>query len=50
MPSAVTDRTKYATKPEMSAFGLVVAALSLLALLPVLPFVAALWVYDRVTG
>lgn len=34
----------------MSLIGFVLAALNALLLLPLLPFLAAIWLYDRLTG
>lgn len=50
MPETVSQPPEMEPDPEMSAIGYLVAAGSLLALIPVLPVVAVLWAYDRLTG
>ena len=50
MSEAATQPTRARPKPEMSAIGYLVAAGSLLLLLPILPFLAVLWIADRLRG
>lgn len=50
MARAVTDPSRPRPSGEMGAIGYAVAAASMLAMIPLLPFFAVLWVYDRLTG
>lgn len=47
MPRTVTEKPEASPRPDMSVIGYVVAAGSLLLLLPVLPVVALVRLYDR---
>lgn len=50
MTRTVTRSTPFDPKPEMSAVGYLVAAGTLLLLIPLLPFLAVLWLLDRLRG
>jgi hypothetical protein len=50
MPRTVTPETEREVRPEMSVLGWLIAAGSLLLLLPVLPFLAMLRLYDALRG
>jgi hypothetical protein len=50
MPRAVTPETEREVRPEMSVLGWLIAAGSLLLLLPVLPILAVLRLYDALRG
>ena len=50
MAQTVTQPTSVEPKPEMSLVGYLVAAGTLLLLLPILPFLAVLWIADRLRG
>lgn len=50
MPRTVTPETERDVRPEMSVLGWLIAAGSLLLLLPVLPILAALRLCDALRG
>lgn len=47
MTDSVTQPTPWHNPPEMSAFGIMIAAGIALVLLPLWPFIAALFVWGR---
>lgn len=49
MPTQVTDRPRHKPNPEMGLIGLLIAAPIALLALPLLPFVAAYWLYEKLT-
>ena len=50
MAQTVTQPTSIEPKAERSLVGYLVAAGTLLLLLPILPFLAVLWIADRIAG
>lgn len=50
MSRSVTRPSTSDPTPEMGAIGYAVAAGSLLLLLPLLPIIAVLWLFDRIWG
>lgn len=50
MSRSVTDYSEPEPDAEMSLIGYVLAAGTALLLLPLLPFLAVLWVFDRLFG
>ena len=49
MTGQVTDLPRPSPNPEMSLFGMLIAAPLVLLALPLLPFVALYWLYDKLT-
>lgn len=47
MVDTVTRGSKFVSNPEMNAFGYLMAAILLVLLLPLAPFIALLVLYDR---
>ncbi|WP_323191713.1 hypothetical protein [Halostella sp. PRR32] len=50
MPRSVTEPSDYEPSAEMSVIGYLLAAMTAILLLPLLPFLAVLWVFDRLFG
>ena len=50
MPRSVTEPSEPEPNAEMSLIGYVLAAGSALLLIPLAPFIAVLWVIDRLFG
>jgi len=50
MVDSVSRSTKYIPNGEMGVFGFVYAAVLLVVLVPLLPFVVLYWVYTRLAG
>ncbi|WP_135533713.1 DUF7535 family protein [Halostella pelagica] len=50
MPRSVTEPSDYEPSEEMSVIGYLLAAMTAILLLPLLPFLAVLWVFDRLFG
>lgn len=49
MPEQVTPRPELTPDPEMSLFGMLIAAPLAIIALPVLPFIAVSYAYGRMT-
>lgn len=47
MVDTVTRASKFVSNPEMNAFGYLMAAILLVLLVPLLPFIVLLVLYDR---
>ncbi|NHN47898.1 hypothetical protein G9464_09845 [Halostella sp. JP-L12] len=50
MPRSVTEPSESEPNAEMSLIGYVLAAGTALLLIPLAPFLAVLWVFDRLFG
>jgi|GEM_PF-1480022 len=50
MVDSVTTPSKWVSNAEMGFFGYLIAAVLVVLLVPVLPFLVVLWLYDQIRG